>query len=260
MILPLLSAIGVLAIMYSNRFGDRNEIFGDPAVAQHIVPSLLAAIRSLPIELAGIRSAASRYEQLIWGPVPKFLLFVGVALTFLGMARTLSPRQVLALILLACAVLGAALLSSFASFYQFGTNCCARHQSMRESFGALVIFIAAIVLVGLPTLTPNSRSRIMMVLGLGCVGVSALLAGLPNWPRTLHSIARFEQVRETMASNWLSGRSASGDMTYIQRGDSYSGDPTSRLGEIHRADADLWTGRMMDYFGKQRVIMVPPIP
>jgi hypothetical protein len=257
---PLLAGCAVIFGMYSYRLGDRQEIFGNPNIAQHPVASLTASLQTFPLEFIGTRPVATLLELVVYGPLPRAFFALGIATAAAGFGLALSKSRNVTLLAFAAAALGAAFLSTFASFYQFGNDCCGRHQVMRESFGAMAIFALAIAASPLLARTVAARSRFLECLGLALIVFAVLLASIPNWPAVKRSYARFDQVRATMASNWQSGRSDSPRFVYILRGDSYSGDPALGPGVTARSDVNLVTGRMLDFFRKKEIEILPPLP
>ncbi|WP_153005383.1 hypothetical protein [Aureimonas ureilytica] len=256
---PFVAGCSVIFGMYAHRFGDKNEIFGNKNIAQHFYASILSTLQTFPLEFTGARPVSSFLELIVYGPLAKIFFAIGIAIGAAALGITVSRSRGVALLAFAAAALGAAFLSTFASFYQFGENCCGRHQVMREGYDTMALFAVAIVASSLLIRAAAFRSKILECLGLIFVVSAVLVASVPNWPNVKRSYERFAKIRATMASNWQAGRLDSPRLVYFLRGDSYSGDPSLHPGIYARSDVNLVTGRMLDYFHKSEIEIVPPL-
>jgi hypothetical protein len=157
-------------------------------------------------------------------------------------------------------------LTIIAAYYQFGSECCERHYSLRQcmvflGLGAAAPLVAALMdarLKGRAVDTSRAASWSMRCLLLALVVAASQSSG-----RLKHDLRRVATIREAQTATWVSGQSDSASMTVVQ----------FRPGEVvggngvHPPGAYPLDGpppeelsSMLTYFSKRSVIVGKSLP
>ena len=183
----------------------------------------------------------------------KLCLVAGIRWSSPRVAPAGQPRRALTAF---AAALGAAAAASIAAgYFQFGTSCCQRHDSLRQDWLVLALAALAVASTRWP---PGSRTQ---RLGPATLTLACLLGLAPRLPALLSDYRLMPAITATLRANWQAGRDPrTGAMIFqlppkaaLARG---LGIPPGRYREPAAAD---WTAHgIMDFFGKRRIAILPP--
>ena len=270
LIVPLLAACLVFWLLAHGRLEATHELpgQGNPLIRHHLLAALEAAPGPFLRQLA--------FGPAHWGTslATRILIFLGLLLAFAGdghgaakngAATRFGPAGLLAC---AAALLFAAFATVFGAFYQFGTECCQRHSTMRECYtwlalAALAAAAAMIVTSRRPPLRHLSPGRLCLpvtVLGLGLILAGVGTAFLTERRALGQEYRSYDLTWRIDAANWRSGMSPGPAMVFIKRpGQPIVGGNITSVGHYRRGpDSASIPQRILMYFGKRDLTVIPP--
>jgi len=242
---PLVAALGILALLLGGRAGASNEA-QDGAIAHHVLPSLLAALSEF-----GRLLVAPDASVAWWLPI----FFLGLAGAWRQSGAAGAPAR--HLLALAAGLLIAAYGSLASAAYQFGVPCCQRHDSFRACLVvlALTVLAAWAARLGGVARLPAAAGPVLVVLGL----LPPLLDRLPAWRADLRQQGAVIAVRR---DNWAAG-AAPGPAMVLRLAPAPHVVNDGNLpvrGRIDRAAGEVpwFVAGVLDFFGKTAVDIVGP--
>jgi hypothetical protein len=257
----LLASLLVLGLMTLHRASGVGEMpDGSVLLIHHPIASLLAALRAMPLDLAGESGetvwSAGTWSDLGHGILIKIAFAVGFGSCWTLSGATRSPDRRLVLFFLAG--IATAWLALAASEYQLGQPCCARHASFRNAIFLLGLAAIATTLSRefLPARrAPQSWAASMLVL-------AALFASFgPQLPGIVQDYAARPTMRSITTSNWTSGRSAGPAMVfqqYPQQTIQVSYIVPAGTYRLEDVDTPWYARAIMVFFHKQLLTILPP--
>ena len=260
LIAPFVAALSVLLLVRQGRFESTSEIFGDAAVAHHLLPSLVAAAGTFVREVVSIDGAGATFTSLFLGLVTKGGFFGASYLISRPLIRSrtgpVSSGRMIALF--GVASLATVFLTLAAAYYQFGLVCCQRHGTFRQglvlvSLVSLAAF-AAHRRAGRPMHAGDQAAALPIVLLLASVAVPAMTSVSSVWADYQTLGKRLELTR----ANWQAGMAAGDRFVYQTM-------PQGRIvggliigqGTYDSAAAGA-VSHLVRYFGKEGVIVRDP--
>jgi len=249
--LPLVASAGVLVLLAHGRVQNGNEIMGDPAIAHHTKPVLVAAIREFAkaVAVSGWDGRGPLNIALVIAS--KVLLFVA----FVGLSTRLSPLHAHRsasrwLTILSAACLATTLLIIAAAFYQFGTMCCERHDTLRQCLIYIAIVSAACA-VGL-----NLRHVPRITLSLGMLFIAVGINVAMSIKALRYDYAHLDVFRDVKVANWNQGNAQGTTMVFEQAapgqvvGGVLIGEKTYTAQD---SDMGWWIDGVMRFFRKKEI-------
>jgi hypothetical protein len=253
--LPLLTSLGVLCLQFNGRVAQASEVIGNAAIAHHLWPTLLATAKDLPAELIRDDTLRHKYVGLAAGLLTKLFLFAGLYWSLsarpAAVARSLQGRR----LILVLAALATASLTMAASWYNFGTRCCERHDTLQQAY--VLIAIGALSTM-LAARWPSRRHRLAapaLLLALAIPAATAI-------PRLVAEYRDYTLITRVRAETWRSGRAPGKSMTLTQTTPNLTGNLLIPPGNYRRsADpaADQRAQWMLIFFDKQSLTVTPAI-
>lgn len=251
--LPLLTGSLVVYMLTNARFGSEAEIF-DADIARHLSASLWWSLTTFPSDALSIDLGQATSQGLALGILSRTAL---LALTVLAFSRTAGARPPELKLLVVCfgfAALAAALFSLFAAYYQFGVNCCQRHQTLRSQL-VVVAVVALGWLIAQSSLAARLAHRNVVWMALAsAIAIASSAADMPAAIR--HDVIDYRRIWEARQANWHDAMSPDPAMTLrlSHRGDIVGGIYAPH-GDFRDDDATPRPLRaMMRYFGKSRIV------
>jgi hypothetical protein len=252
--IPLLLSLTLLHLQYTGRVAKGNEVFGDPAVAHNPVRALLAVVKHVFFVLL---KGDNRHHAaaLLAGLATKLLFLAGIYRAMSATPQTgVSPRAQRMRLVLVVASLATAILIMAAAFYNFGSLCCERHDTVRQGYvlvalGSLATYLA----IRSPSRNAGRAGPLLLLALLIPLATAA--------PGLMTEYRNYASVRRADSATWRSGRAAGPAMQVTQ---TMPGPITGGLyiepGVYHRmtrANDDVhW---MLSFFDKETAIVTAPI-
>jgi hypothetical protein len=252
-LVPLLAGVSILFMLANARLGSQAEIF-DATIARHLLPSIGRSLSTFPADALSIDLGPSTLQGFALGLVSRTALLVLCALAFSRMSSTKQPGQRLVVGCFALAALASALFSLFAAYFQFGLNCCERHQTIRSQLVVVALVAIGWLLAQSPWV---ARLRRQGVAWMAVASVVAVVASAAHMPAAIaHDVARYGEILQARAANWQDAVSPDPEMKLrlSHRGE-IIGSIYAPAGDFRNEDATPRPLRaMMQYFGKTRII------
>jgi hypothetical protein len=252
-LVPLLAGVSILFMLANARLGSQAEIF-DATIARHLLPSIGRSLSTFPADALSIDLGPSTLQGFALGLVSRTALLVLCALAFSRMSSTKQPGQRLVVGCFALAALASALFSLFAAYFQFGLNCCERHQTIRSQLVVVALVAIGWLLAQSPWV---ARLRRQGVAWMAVASVVAVVASAVHMPAAIaHDVARYGEILQARAANWQDAVSPDPEMKLrlSHRGE-IIGSIYAPAGDFRNEDATPRPLRaMMQYFGKTRII------
>ncbi|WP_279477602.1 hypothetical protein [Aureimonas sp. SK2] len=213
---PLAAGLGVILMLASKRLGTTLETFGDKAVAHRPSIGLQASLEAFPHEVLSAAKGIHLSDALDYGALILPLLALGAFGIFRAIGRSRAPEMPVRVAAIAVALVGAAFLSLFAGFYQFGADCCSRHAATRYPMVALAVVCLAWIAAGWRRHEPTGRRASRWTLAAPVALASA--AGL-NGAKTFDALAEDyrtygARLAQTEA-NWDAGLAPGSSMVFV---------------------------------------------
>ena len=208
LLVPLILSLCVFAATALNGRADGAPTLASPT-GHHLLASLRAAVPQTLRALGIVDRNDGDWGQqgvgsLALGIPLKLLLLAGFALTA---RRCFGPIPRWPLIALILALLFGMFASLFAADYQFGFQCCQRHEAVRQCFMVLVLLAAACLVAPAPR---DAQGQVLA--GLLCLTLAVAPMAvwrLPNLVAAYRSTRASENsLRETWQSGLATGPSA----------------------------------------------------
>lgn len=249
--LPFLVSVGVLYLLYAGRVTSAQETFGNPAIAHHFGRAAISAIEAFVRELISIDGVGAQRHTTSLGLATKGLFCVAVYGLCRRTTASVESSRWLAVLALAC--FATAGLTIAAAFYQFGMNCCERHDTLRQCL--MYIGLAS----GAAALALRKGHKVEGA--PWALWVLVVAVAIPAWWTSTaieSDYRRYDEMLGIKIDNWREGMSASGTMTYKQS------TPGAVVGGIVAPDGiytqtegdPWWTKAVVKYFGKQSATFV----
>lgn len=214
LLVPVLVSVGVVVLVALARVGSRGEIFGDPAVAHHVVPSLAAGAVTFARELLLADPGRATFGSLFVGVAGKLSFFAAAYLVLRPLSGARHDRSDMALLFgLAC--LATMMATIAAAYYQFGVACCQRHGTFRQTL--LYVGILALAAAAAYSRPPGAQSGSGRVRGnpIMYIAVATLLPAAASLPGLVRDYRTFDLRLEVSRSNWAAGKRAADRMVYL---------------------------------------------
>jgi hypothetical protein len=204
-VIPALLAVAIIGALIGGRAGYAGEAFaaGEP-VRGDIGGSLVAALRPAWRTLAGV-PPEPELRPAVWLGVP-FKLACAAGFWALLPAAGRTPGRRLTGLVSGLAFLGVAFGSIALGFFQFGFQCCDRHETFRQSLVVLAMLGAAAALPAPPALAGQAAMAVL------AMATAALL-----WlrlPAIRADLALIPAVSQARMVNWSSGQAPGDAMDY----------------------------------------------
>jgi hypothetical protein len=260
--LPFAASVGVLiALATNNRTGASSEMFGDAAVAHHILKVLQPSLSTFLAEAISIDGATLKWQNILWGAVTKGLFFIAA----LGVLRPILSHRPLRGDSRLFGLFGAACIASTlviiaATYYQCGQSCFERLVTFRQClfFIGLTGIAGFFAGVNAPAATAPSRTYAPSLYVL-CLILSVLI---PTWrtvPKLGQDYASYAASLKAQKASWKAGLAAGDDAIYRQRrpgkivGGVWIGDGVYSLNDDSKWAVIHW---IIGYFHKKSITFV----
>ncbi|WP_416356111.1 hypothetical protein ACLNGM_18820 [Aureimonas phyllosphaerae] len=250
---PLLAGLTILFMLANARFGSEAEIF-DATIARHLLPSIGWSLSTFPADALAIDLGPSTPQGFALGLVSRAALLVLCVFAFSRIPGTEQSGLRLVVACFALAALASALFSLFAAYYQFGVNCCERHQTIRSQLVVVALVAVGWLLAWSPWAVPLRHRGVAWMAVASVVAVASSAAHMPA--AIAHDIARYGEILQARAANWQDALSPDPEMKLrlSHRGE-IIGSIYAPAGDFRDEDATPRPLRaMMQYFGKSRII------
>jgi len=257
---PLLVALVILYFQFTGRVEQSSkpysrELFG-PSLISHHPLAVIATLRdTLFFQLFKGDSSLSDNLSLMSGIATKLLFFVGIYLAI--SSRDAEPntdhsKQVMRLVLVIASLLTAALTLA-AAFYNFGTNCCERHDTMRQVY----VFVA---LGSFASYLAAYRPAKASVLAAPVLFLALLVPLWSDTPKLIHDYRDYSNFLLARRLTWQSGRLPGPTMQITQTnpGEIVGGFLLPPQIYYFRTRNNLANG-MLGFYGKESASAGPPI-
>ena len=209
LLLPLLLSLVILYAEFAGRVALGVEVFGDPNIAHHPLKVLVALKDQLFFQLFKGDGVLIRQRSLDSGIATKLLFLVGVYFAMSAHRHETSPAAQRLRLVLTIASLATAALILTASLYNFGVDCCERHDTMKQVY----VFVALGSFASFLAMRLPARSAWPGPLAL-------LLAMLiPLWttaPKLVHDYRNYSAALQARQATWQSGHSPGPSMQVVQ--------------------------------------------
>jgi hypothetical protein len=205
---PAFFACAVVATVALQRM-QTHEVFRPSATLGHVVPSGIAAARTLALELLGFGGTVHRFSGGLVRLASKMLTAVGIAILWMQ-ARASRPQSPLSnqspLLLTSMALLSASYITIALSYFHFGEPLGERYETLRRCWNLLVLCALAVWLLNS---TPMSTLR-MRVQAWKTAPLLLLAGVLLGWhPGSLiGEYSVYRQVAACVQQNFVSGFAA----------------------------------------------------
>ena len=213
----------------------------------------LGALQHLASSLRPVPHALLADLVSLWPA--KLCLVAGLRWSSPCLAHARQPRRTLAAF---AAALGAAAAASIAAgYFQFGTSCCQRHDSLRQGWIVLALAALAVASTHWP---PGSRARRV---GPAMLILACLLGLAPRLPALLADYRLMPAITATLRANWQAGRDPRTQAMVFQLPPkaALAGGLGIPPGHYREPAASDWTAHgIMDFFGKRRIAILAPPP
>lgn len=257
-LLPGLIVSATLAsLLLRGRVGT-TEMADTAHTAHHAGASLLAALGPFLRDLGAGNEEAATPTGVLTTLACRALLLAGTRWCLSGQPTQAARRPGAYLPALAAALLLAAFATLAAAYYQFGTSCCQRHETMRQCFIALAfICLGAWSAIRFPRRVPHAAAP-----------ASLLLAVLIPFATTLPALAEayrlYPAAIQARALTWQSGLQTASDSMVLTRGPSGglipTGDPVPPGTYVLDKETPWYSLGIFQFFGKTRLRVVQPSP
>ncbi|WP_428394026.1 hypothetical protein [Lichenicoccus sp.] len=241
LLVPPLPVAGFVLFTLAHHRMVSPEAIRQLGVMHHLASSLRPVPRDLLADLLSLWPA-------------KLCLVAGLRWSSPGSAPARQPRRTLAVF--AAALVVAAAASIAAGYYQFGTSCCQRHDSLRQCWIVLALAALAVASTRWPPGLPTRR------LGPAMLILACLIGLAPRLPALLADYRLMPAIATTLRANWQAGRMPDiGAMTFrLPPRTALAGGLGIPPGSYREPAAGDWTAHgIMDFFGKRRIaILAPP--
>ncbi len=185
----------------------------------------------------------------------KLCLFLGVRWTLGWSGGARAPGLRATLVSFAAALMVAACASIAAGVFQFGANCCERHDSLRQCWLVLALAALAAASIG-----PRA-TRIPAALGPALLTAACLLGMAPRLPAMIADFRLMPTVLATSRLDWRSGRNRAtpGIVFRLPPPTQLAGGLDLPPGRYNQPAANSWTAHgIMLFFGKQSLTILAP--
>lgn len=192
----LLISIGVVLGLIFGRLGNKHETHTDPEASHNILTSIFATLPEFLTQLISNGTIENKIEAT---PI-LIKLCLGVFVFYLtpGSISNISKKPILASFGLAC--IATIWFTIFAAFYQFGTLCCERHDSVRYYLSLLFISTFAIFAAHC---IKNINPKLTHTLPLLACLILTLYATTASSTKLLPEYRDYALTRKINADNWL---------------------------------------------------------
>ncbi len=180
-------------------------------------------------------------------------LCLALGLRWSGVLAAPGTRPRRALLGIAFALLLAACVSIATGFFQFGTSCCERHDSLRQCW--IVLALAALAIASTRTVRAATRAGPALLILACLLGMAPRLSAIASDYRLMPAIVAAQRA------NWRDGRDRAGaDMVFrLPPEASLAGTIGILPGRYREPASHDWTAHgVMQFFGKQRIAILPP--
>jgi len=250
-----LLSVFLLYLQFIGRVSQGSEVIGDTAIAHHPLASMIAATERFPIELLKGDTLRHKYTGLAEGILIKALFFVGLYLALSAQPFSSSKRLQRMRLVLAVALVGTAMLTMMAAFYNFGELCCERHDTLRQNY--LLIALASIATL-LAAHRPSRHYKFAMPVLL----LALLIPMLVVTPRLIAEYRDYAAIVNARNATWQSGRAVGPDMKVTQTAPNLTGNLYIKP-SIYQRSADPKTDArpqwMLIFFDKQSAEFTSPV-
>jgi hypothetical protein len=227
--------------------------------------SALAACRSLARELVGLDSNTRHRWLAFLGVLSRLLIAMGVALLWTGSRAGQQPKDEATrrqIIVIAAAFLIASLASLFASYLHFGSAAGERYETLRRCW-ILMTYAATAVLI-----VQSRRTSLASKRSVFRIGPVLLIAGmLLSWHVSplIRQYSFYRNMACTAGKNFESGLETGAEpMVFVLHPTNGVITPAELAPGVYtrttQASGFNYAGYMLDYFGKQRMLVRPNHP
>ena len=251
-LLPLLTALTVLFMMSSGRVVNGHEVFEHTATVHHPLASTVAAIPRFIWEMLGRTNAI---QSVYIGFVTRAVFFLGVYFSVsCTNLRTTTHLQLLRLAMV-IALIGSSFVMLSASYYQFGTACCERHETIRECYIALALGSLACCLAGFYPFKSE-------MLASACLLLAVLVPLWNTAPKISADYFRYGQFGSARSQTWNSGQRPGPSMvvTQVMPGRIVGGYTVpAKVYKVDDRNSALYPNWLLSFFGKQSGVFTKPL-
>jgi hypothetical protein len=258
-ILPLIACIPVFALLLLGRVARGGPLVQDNTFYHHIVPSLVEAVSESLRGLENTGGLISARGKNHWGLVIQGLMFLGLVCCM--RRERVGGYGFKRLGALAVALCATIYLSTAAAYYQFGENCCERH----DTFRSCLVILLGVTLAGLAAgsrWTQGLRGWRTATAGPVLIAVSVVILFVARIPALASDYRTFGEMTGIRVQNWEMGTDpARSSMTFLLFSSSCVGPKQGwATGEYARSDHPPWyIDAILEFFGKDsvRIVQVP---
>lgn len=255
LMVPVLLSLFLLYLQFTGRVSQGSEVIGDTAVAHHPLASIIATAKRFPFELLKGDALGHKYTGLAEGLLIKVLFFVGLYLAMSAQPNYSSKRLQRMRLVLAVALVGTAALTMMAAFYNFGSLCCERHDTLRQNYVLIALGSIATLLAAHRPSRHHKFAGPLLLLAL-------LIPMLAVSPRLVAEYRDYAAIVKARKATWRSGRAAGSDMKVTQTSPNLTGNLYIEPGTYHRSADPKTDARpqwMLIFFNKQSAEFTSPV-
>lgn len=259
-VLPLMAASWVLYSIVAGRVASRSDVVMAGESAHQLVPSMLASIPRTLEEFVVMDGRRAGLKNAIFGAVTKGTYLVGMI--WLGWSRAENPRVLAPRIAFVVATLSIVPMTIFAAYFQYGTQCCERHFSLRQcmiflTLGAMSSLVSSLIRTRRDrSLTARINAIAWSMRGLL---LALLVAASQSSGRIKHDLRAADDIDNAQDATWASGRSDATSMviTQFKPGEVVGGNGVHPVGDYPASGVPPEeVPGMLRYFGKRGALVV----